>query len=71
MRSGGDEFVCTLAATDLEAAQGRFFAVQAALTAKQEGASISVGFAVLQDGDTFQELMDRGDAALHAVQHPN
>jgi diguanylate cyclase (GGDEF)-like protein len=67
VRVGGDEFVCALSGTDLGGAQSRFDSVQAALSEARKGATISVGFAQLQHGDTLDDLLMRGDAALYAA----
>ena len=70
VRFGGDEFVCALYGADLEGARMRFDGINAALDRVSHGNSISVGFGVLQAGDTLEELITRGDAALYeAKQH--
>jgi diguanylate cyclase (GGDEF)-like protein len=65
VRFGGDEFVCALSEADLDYARERFEAIHAALAELHHGASISVGFARLQAGDTLDDLIARGDAALY------
>ena len=66
MRWGGDEFICTISDTDLEGTHNRFEEIRLAL-AENGGASISVGLAVLEAGDTLETLIDRaGDALLEA-----
>jgi diguanylate cyclase (GGDEF)-like protein len=63
VRWGGDEFICTISDTDLEGTRNRFEEVRLALVEKG-GASISVGLAVLEAGDTLETLTDRADRAL-------
>jgi diguanylate cyclase (GGDEF)-like protein len=65
VRFGGDEFVCTLAAADLDDARRRFDDVQTALETVRKGCSISVGFARLEPEDTLGDLTARADAALY------
>jgi diguanylate cyclase (GGDEF)-like protein len=65
VRTGGDEFVCTIAGFSLERSRGRLAEVSAALAQVQPGASISVGLAEMRDGDTLEALLERGDAALY------
>jgi len=71
VRFGGDEFVCALADADLNDARKRFDAIQAVLEQTHEGASISVGFAQLQTGDTLDDLIAHGDAALYEAKEHN
>jgi diguanylate cyclase (GGDEF)-like protein len=63
VRWGGDEFICSISDTDLEGTRDRFEEIRLAL-AEQRGASISVGLAVLEPGDTLETLIDRADDAL-------
>jgi diguanylate cyclase (GGDEF)-like protein len=63
VRWGGDEFICTMSNSDLEGARERFEEIRAAL-AEKGGGPISVGLAVLEDGDTLETLVERADAAL-------
>lgn len=65
VRYGGDEFICALADADLAAAQARFAATSASLNSRNAGASISVGFAVFEPGETLEDLIARGDADLY------
>jgi diguanylate cyclase (GGDEF)-like protein len=65
VRFGGDEFVCSLSGADLDNARRRFDEIQGALGQKRHPCSISVGFARLQVGDTVDDLIARGDAALY------
>ncbi len=67
VRFGGDEFVCALPDADLADAATRFEAIQATLRICHPGASISVGFAQLEDGSTLDTLIARGDAELYAA----
>lgn len=70
VRFGGDEFVCALCGADLAGARRRFDGIDAALERISHGSAISVGFGVLQAGDTLDDLVRRGDAALYeAKQH--
>jgi diguanylate cyclase (GGDEF)-like protein len=63
VRWGGDEFICTISNTDLNGASERFEEIRVALTEKG-GAPVSVGLAVLGEGDTLETLIERADAAL-------
>lgn len=65
VRFGGDEFVCTLAEADLDDARLRFDEIHEALGKVREGCSISVGFALLEPGDTLRDLTVRADADLY------
>jgi diguanylate cyclase (GGDEF)-like protein len=63
VRWGGDEFICTISDTDLEGARNRFEEIRLAL-AKGHRAPVSVGLAVMKEGDTLEKLIGRADAAL-------
>jgi diguanylate cyclase (GGDEF)-like protein len=63
VRYGGDEFVCGLGGTDLEAVERRFASIGAAILAEAR-VGISVGLATLARGDTADELTERADAAM-------
>jgi diguanylate cyclase (GGDEF)-like protein len=63
MRWGGDEFICTISDTDLDGARRRFEEIRVAL-AEKGGATVSVGLAVLEPGDTLETLIERADVAL-------
>jgi diguanylate cyclase (GGDEF)-like protein len=65
VRYGGDEFVCALAAADVEDAGRRFAEIRQALAHDYDHAAISVGVAELRPGDTLTDLVARGDAALY------
>ncbi len=67
VRFGGDEFVCAVCDLDLDGVRHRFNAINRELGRRREGASISVGLAELQSGDTLEDLTARGDAALYEV----
>ena len=66
IRYGGDEFVCGLIGTDLQEAERRFEAIGSAIEEKAH-VGISVGLAVLEAGDTADQLTERADAAMLAV----
>ncbi|MCA1700117.1 MAG: GGDEF domain-containing protein [Actinobacteria bacterium] len=65
VRVGGDEFICVLAATELDEARRRFDAIRQTIKATQPTASISVGYATLRPQDTLTQLIARGDSALY------
>jgi diguanylate cyclase (GGDEF)-like protein len=60
-RVGGDEFVCVLPGISVEHAHQRFDAVSAMLGKGGAGASITVGLARLQTGDSADDLIQRAD----------
>jgi diguanylate cyclase (GGDEF)-like protein len=66
-RYGGDEFVCSLSAQDVDGARARFADVSARLAEKAAGASITVGFASREENDTLEDLVHRADEAMLAV----
>jgi diguanylate cyclase (GGDEF)-like protein len=63
VRWGGDEFICAISDTSQESALRRFEEIRAAL-AEREGAGVTIGLAVLEEGDTLESLIKRADAAL-------
>jgi diguanylate cyclase (GGDEF)-like protein len=65
VRYGGDEFVCALAAADVEDAGRRFAEIRETLAHDYDNAAISVGVAELRPGDTLADLVARGDTALY------
>ena len=65
VRMGGDEFVCLFSDTSLDDARGRFKSIGQGLGAETR-ASISVGLVELRAGETLDELLRRGDAAMYA-----
>src|SRR5205807_2534368 len=66
IRYGGDEFLCALPGTDIEGARRRFDEVARDLAQRNPRASVSMGLAALEQGDTLGELTARADAALYA-----
>jgi diguanylate cyclase (GGDEF)-like protein len=66
IRYGGDEFVCGLGGTDVAEAERRFESIEVAIES-EASVGISVGLAVLADGDTAQQLTERADAAMLEV----
>ncbi len=67
VRFGGDEFVCALSETDLDAARRRFEDIAETLAESAQSGSISVGLAQLRPDDSLEELVARADAALKVV----
>jgi diguanylate cyclase (GGDEF)-like protein len=67
VRYGGDEFLCGLPGTDLDAAQRRFDAVARTLVEQNPGTSVSIGLAELANPDTLDALTARADASLYAA----
>ena len=63
----GDEFVCALSETDLDAARRRFEEIAETLAESPQSGSISVGLAQLRPDDSLEELVARADAALQVV----
>lgn len=63
VRFGGDEFVCGLMDLDAVTASQRFALVEADL--RLRGASITVGLAELQKGDSLSDLIARADEVLY------
>ena len=66
IRYGGDEFVCGLGGTDVAEAERRFESIEVAIES-ETSVGISVGLAVLAEGDTAQQLTERADAAMLEV----
>ncbi len=66
IRYGGDEFVCGLGGTDVAEAERRFESIEVAIET-ETSVGISVGLAVLADGDTAEQLTERADAAMLEV----
>ncbi len=64
MRYGGDEFVCVLPDADAGIVRQRFASVASALAEGPTGGSITVGYAVLLDADSAEDLIQRADACL-------
>jgi diguanylate cyclase (GGDEF)-like protein len=65
VRVGGDEFVCALSDTALQAAAGRMEKIRTAVMESESQASVSVGLAERQPGETLEALTARGDAELY------
>jgi diguanylate cyclase (GGDEF)-like protein len=63
IRYGGDEFICGLLNLNLDDAANRFANTRKDLGG--HGVSFSVGLAVLGNGDTLQDLIDRADSAMY------
>jgi diguanylate cyclase (GGDEF)-like protein len=66
MRFGGDEFVCGLGGTDLAEAERRFEEIADAIQS-DAGVGISVGMAMLEDGDSADDLTERADVVMLSV----
>jgi len=67
VRYGGDEFLCGLPGSDLDAAQRRFDAVARTLAEQTPATSVSIGLAELANPDTLDALTARADASLYAA----
>jgi diguanylate cyclase (GGDEF)-like protein len=67
VRYGGDEFLCGLPGSDLDAAQRRFEAVARRLAEQNPETSVSIGLAELASGETLDALTARADASLYAA----
>jgi diguanylate cyclase (GGDEF)-like protein len=66
-RYGGDEFVCSLAGTNLDGARARFGEISERLAAVAPGATISVGLAERRADEPLDELIARADMAMLAA----
>jgi diguanylate cyclase (GGDEF)-like protein len=64
-RYGGDEFVCVLPHSDVEAAAVTLQQVRGTLAHQAGDAGFSVGLASLRDGDDAHSLIARADADLY------
>lgn len=67
VRYGGDEFVLGLPGLDLDEARDRFAAVTHEVDRLCPGTTISVGVALLRDGDLLEDAVRRADADLYAA----
>ena len=65
VRYGGDEFVCALVGSQLATAETRFGDIARALSDAIKGSSVSVGFALLQEGETLDHTIDRADRDMY------
>lgn len=70
LRLGGDEFLFSLPGADLSTAEQRLREFGVILGEEAPGASASVGFAELREGDTLDDLIARADHALVAGRRP-
>lgn len=70
MRYGGDEFVCVLPDADAGTVRQRFASVAEELAGGPTDGSITVGFAVLLDTDSAEELVQRADQSLLDARRP-
>ena len=64
VRFGGDEFICALADLGIVEAAKRFRTINAELE-RSHSASITVGLAEMQTGDSLVRLVARADEALY------
>lgn len=64
VRYGGDEFICSFAGVGVSDVQARFDEIEAVLHDREQTSAMSVGLAVLEQGDTLKSLIDRADMAL-------
>jgi diguanylate cyclase (GGDEF)-like protein len=67
VRYGGDEFICALAGATPAAATARFDGIQDELARDHDDAGISVGVVKMMDGESLDDLITRGDAALYVA----
>jgi len=67
VRFGGDEFVCALSESDLDAARRRFEGIAKLLAETMQSGSISFGLAPLRPDDSLEDLVARADADLQIV----
>jgi diguanylate cyclase (GGDEF)-like protein len=65
IRYGGDEFACVISGLNTADATKRLAVVNAALARAPEPASVTVGIAELEPGDSAEDLLARADAALY------
>lgn len=65
VRYGGDELVCALPHAGLAQATERMNQVTARLGSAVPGASVSVGYASLREGETFSEVLHRADEDMY------
>lgn len=65
IRYGGDEFVCVLAGLNQTEATKRLATINEILADGTEPATVTVGMAELQKGESLYDLVGRADAALY------
>ena len=65
-RYGGDEFVCTICGHDVAGVRERFDVIAEQLLLSVPGATISVGLAEREPGETLDQLIGRADMALRS-----
>ena len=65
VRYGGDEFVCALPDVGHTEAERRFIDVANLLSAEYQQASLSIGLAELQQGETVAQVIDRTDQEMY------
>jgi diguanylate cyclase (GGDEF)-like protein len=70
LRLGGDEFLFSLPGADMATAEQRLREFDVILGEEAPGASASVGFAELREGDALDDLIARADHALVAGRRP-
>ena len=66
LRYGGDEFVCALPHAGRAQAEGRMRHVAAVLDAASPGARLSSGFAVLEPGQSADDVVQTADQDMYA-----
>jgi diguanylate cyclase (GGDEF)-like protein len=67
VRFGSDEFICALSNATAALAANRFERIQATLARNRPGAAIRVALEELRPGDSLDDLVTRGDAALQSA----
>jgi diguanylate cyclase (GGDEF)-like protein len=70
VRYGGDEFLCAMPNLSKAGAKRRMDTITAALTAANEGHSITFGLAEHEPADGIEELISRADAYLLDARRP-
>jgi diguanylate cyclase (GGDEF)-like protein len=65
-RYGGDEFVISISGQDVAGARRRFDLIAEQLARTTPGATVTVGLAEREPGDTLMGLIERADAAMRA-----
>lgn len=65
IRYGGDEFVCVLAGLNQAEATKRLATINEVLADGADPATVTVGIAEFQDGESLHDLVGRADAALY------